>query len=120
MFRLSPQPAPDTLAMLELTRIPPSASLCLVEPLPVLSDAEAVEFEGAEGDSGLVDTLSLTPATATALNRFQRVVTKFGDGSSSRQRTGRQLIRSIFRRCGIGGCNCGTTIRKHARLLRRK
>jgi hypothetical protein len=87
MFRLSPQPAPDTLAMVELPEIPP-ASLCLVEPLPVLSDAEALEFEGAEGDSGLVDTLSLTPATATALNRFQRVVAKFG---------GRLTVTSAYR-----------------------
>ena len=56
----------------------------LVEPLPALTDAQALEFEG--GDS--VDTSSLTPATAKALTRFQRVVTKSG---------GRMTITSAYR-----------------------
>jgi hypothetical protein len=73
MFRLSPPPVADTLAALELPDMEPP-SLCLVEPLPALTDAQALDFEG--GDS--IDTSSLTPATAKALNRFQRVVTRNG------------------------------------------
>jgi hypothetical protein len=83
MFRLNPVPVADTLAELDLPDMEPP-SLCLVEPLPALTDEQALEFEG--GDS--IDTSSLTPATAKALSRFQRVVRRSG---------GRLTITSAYR-----------------------
>jgi hypothetical protein len=82
MFRLNPLPVAETLSLLDEFAPPPAkvvkTSLCIVEPLPPLNDPEALQFEGDEEASGMVDTLSLTPETVTALNRLQSSVTKFG------------------------------------------
>lgn len=51
---------------------------CAVEPLPLIEDAEAMEFEEQSGTPLVVDLGGLTPTTAEALIRFQDIVQAAG------------------------------------------
>ena len=51
---------------------------CLVEPLPGMTDGEALQFESHRGSDGAVQTYGLTPATATALTRFESIIVSAG------------------------------------------
>lgn len=53
-----------------------AVSACAVDPLPPIDDLEALGFE--VGASGPVQFDGLTPPTAVALNRFERVVGAVG------------------------------------------
>jgi hypothetical protein len=52
----------------------PAVPACLVEPLPAIEDQEALAFESGAP----VDVDGLTPRTALALNRFERLVSSVG------------------------------------------
>jgi hypothetical protein len=71
----------DPMEPLELTALlpnPPSPPPCLVEPLSPLADLEALEFENAVGSPAIVSTEGLTPGTARAFARFNRMVLSAG------------------------------------------
>jgi hypothetical protein len=57
---------------------PPPPGPCSVPPIPPLDDDEARSFEAAAGTSDVVDLQGLTPATAMALERFERSVASLG------------------------------------------
>jgi hypothetical protein len=81
MFRfLAPVPM-NNLEMpeiLTLTPEEPAGPPCLVEPLPAIEDPEALAFEANVGSSGVVNIEGLTPTTARALNRFEKIVASAG------------------------------------------
>jgi hypothetical protein len=76
---------PALASLPEFDLAPPPVPTCLVEPLPEIGDSQALEFELG---GGLVDLDGLTPTTARALTRFQRIVRSAG---------GSMLITSAFR-----------------------
>jgi hypothetical protein len=68
-------------AALDLTAYEPAAPAvppCFVDPLPEIGDVEALVFETNVGSASIVNFDGLTPRTAVALNRFERLVTKAG------------------------------------------
>jgi hypothetical protein len=81
MFRFFEPPVAaevNTAELFDLVSPFPDASPCLVEPLPVVEDSEALAFEPAAGSSGLINLAGLTPIAAKALGRFERVVASAG------------------------------------------
>ena len=109
MFRLTPTPIAETFPALDdipLSDVPKAkTSLCLIEPLPRLSDPEALQFEGEDDESGRVDTLSLTPETVSALTRLQNEVTRFGGQfvitSAYRPPTYQEHLQAVWDRWGL-------------------
>jgi hypothetical protein len=69
---------PAVVSLPEFDLAPPPVPACLVEPLPRLTDTQALEFELGTGTSGLVNLDGLTPGTARALERFERIVRSAG------------------------------------------
>jgi hypothetical protein len=51
---------------------------CTVSPLAPIRDPEALAFENASGGARAVDVENLTPATARALARFERIIAAKG------------------------------------------
>jgi hypothetical protein len=51
---------------------------CLVEPLSAIEDTKALTFEESVGTSAIVNLDGLTPTTASALSRFERIVNSAG------------------------------------------
>jgi hypothetical protein len=66
----------------------PALPPCSVEPLPAVTDPEALDFEAKSGSPAVVNTSGLTSATNRALGRFQELVTKAG---------GEMYLTSAFR-----------------------
>lgn len=56
----------------------PAPPVCVVSPVPDLADEQARAFEANAGSPAVVDLEGLTPFTARALARFQRIVTSAG------------------------------------------
>lgn len=79
VFRFfAPTNSPDLpeLAIVEpLEAAPP---VCVVSPVPSLEDEQAIAFESNAGSPAVVNLDGLTPFTARALARFQRIVTSAG------------------------------------------
>jgi hypothetical protein len=73
----APAPVFSTPELEDLTMTQPYSG-CDVEPLQEVSDAEALSFENRTGALGAVDLDGLTPSTAVALAKFQRMVTSVG------------------------------------------
>jgi len=57
---------------------PGSVAICSVQPLARVEDATALAFEPSLGSPGVVDTDGLTPTTARALVRFERIINSVG------------------------------------------
>ena len=83
LFRLF-VPPPDVSATLPGIASPLTPLPCAIGPIPPLDDEEALAFEGGSQ----VDLNGLTPATARALNRFERRVTLLG---------GKMAVTSAYR-----------------------
>jgi hypothetical protein len=66
---------PEVAAIQPLEPAPP---ICVVSPVPDLDDEEAITFESNAGTPAVVNLDGLTPFTARALARFQRIVTSAG------------------------------------------
>ena len=74
----SAEPSPE-MPQIFLPEEPISVSPdCPVAPLSALQDADAMTLEAQVGTSLVVDVEGLTPTTAAALDRFQRIVTRVG------------------------------------------
>jgi hypothetical protein len=73
---------------------------CGVEPLQEVEDSEALTFENRTGALGAVDLDGLTPNTALALARFQRMVTAAGGAiavtSAYRPATYQEHLRDVW------------------------
>ena len=67
---------PQSIALEQFpVRVSPN---CAVDPLPLISDPEALEFEVSVGTPSVVDLDGLTNSTALALADFQRIVGAVG------------------------------------------
>jgi len=65
----------------ELSSIEPLAPpppVCAVHPVPEISDADATAFEANVGSAAIVNLDGLTPTTARALSRLERIVAQAG------------------------------------------
>ncbi len=67
---------PQTIEVTAAVEPPPPP--CSVAPLPVVTDPQALEFEGKTGAGPVVDLAGLTPRTSIALTRFEALVSKAG------------------------------------------
>src|SRR5206468_4203400 len=78
----------------------PLTPACSVEPVPTLTDPDAIEFEGMVGVGPVVDVERLTPPTTNALNRFEQLVSKSGGAlkltSAYRPVTYQQHLRDVW------------------------
>jgi hypothetical protein len=73
----APTPAFTAPELEELVMTEPFSG-CPVEPLAEVSDTEALSLENRTGALGAVDLDGLTPSTAVALAKFQRMVNAVG------------------------------------------
>lgn len=73
---------------------------CFVEPLHEVEDTQALSLESKVGPLGAVDLDGLTPSTALALARFQRMVTAAGGSvavtSAYRPATYQEHLREVW------------------------
>jgi hypothetical protein len=69
------EPADTPFSQAQPERVSPN---CPVDPLPVIDDPEALEFEGRMGTSAIIDLEGLTQSTALALEGFQRIISSAG------------------------------------------
>jgi hypothetical protein len=79
--------------------VPPPPA-CSVEPVPTVTDSDALQFEGMVGVGPVVDLDRLTPETSHAVNRFDQLVTKTGGEltlmSAFRPESYQQHLRDVW------------------------
>ena len=70
--------APSSQASTAEAAPAPAAGFCSVQPLPPVTDANALAFENGSNPQGAVDLAGLRPAMAVALERFRHMVMSVG------------------------------------------